>query len=618
MEQSQKSQKQPEKRQSRSTTKKKSKRTGKENNKLNEILFGLFLVLIIALIVAFSSNSVESLLLVLVKFILLIIFYVLLVFFFKRILKVRRSPKISKKQVSESSRKSKRKKEQKITIASVEELVHESGRQESEKLQEIEKGQETKQTEKSSSEEKTPEKEIEQKITIASVEGPVHESGRQESEKLQEIEKGQETKQTEKSSSEEKTPEKEIEQTIEEQVGKVSEKKQEKQPTGHPETQEIKTVSEIQKAPTKSLIKTLFFGIPSHYSSSSKEGRKLYNCNAPDELLLKYNEAEKYISEMKKEVEENLKLSDEEEEFLRKKLRLIQLRANQISLKKKVVEEKKKKIVEECLNQLKSKENLKNYERQYLSHTAQVSIDAGRYVGDEKKKSTAFAYAYLLILLMKDFKELEKILTSLFYVNCIYTVPLFCLPSKEEMTREEYQVNVLKRIHVRASNVDGSEERVLETEDDYLIRMSGIISIFFSINIFPQGREKEQPNLDKLWSWLQNFIRQDPNKYAVKMLDTFFSYVGPFLFFWPERKYFNNDEEQKKFREYLEKLKKTFQNSDDNTKVYLRALESNFSNLVKLYNKGSPGDLSSEYPDILTENPPKDSIIMEILKRKKT
>jgi hypothetical protein len=565
MEQSQKSQKQPKKRQSRSTAKKKSKGTGKEN-KLNEILVGLFLILIIALIVAFSSISVEGLLLVLVKFILLIFFYVLSVFFFKRILKIRRSPKISKKQVSQSSRKSKHKKEQKTTVTSVEEAVEPEG-QKREKLQEIEKGQEIKQTEKLSSEEKTPEKEVEQKTT-------------------------------------------------EEQVKKVFEEKQEKQSTEHPETQQIKTFSGTQKAPTKSSLESLLLEFPSRYSSSSEKERKIYNCDAPVELLSKYFEAENYVSDMKKEIE-NIKLSDEEDKFLREKLKLIQRRLNQVSATKKAVEEKKKSIVEECLNELKSKENLKNYERQYLSYIVQLSIDAARHVVDEKKIGSAFAYGYLLILLMKDFKELEKILTPLFYVNCIYTVPLFCLPSKEKMTPEEYEVNVLKRNRVLVSDVADTKEYGLEEEDDYLSRMSGIISLFFSINIFPQGRKKEESNLNNLWSWFQNFINQEPNKYAIKLLDRFFSYVGLFLFFWPEEgKYFNNAEEQRKFRKYLEKLKKTIRDDDENSKIYFRALEQTFSRLVELHNKRSPEDLLSEYPDILTEKPPKDSIIMKFFEKR--
>ncbi|KAG6457682.1 hypothetical protein O3G_MSEX010438 [Manduca sexta] len=132
----------------------------------------------------------------------------------------------------------------------------------------------------------------------------------------------------------------------------------------------------------------------------------------------------------------------------------------------------------------------------------------------------AFPLAAVTAALWSQFPEFGILLEANFHRSCPYLVPML-LPQKEGQTDKEFYMS---------RGYTYSEDGVVEKQDKFLRRMSGIFRLFCAIWIAKMPRFITVPNphgLQHGWQWLASFVnlRPEPDICAT-LLHDFFAVCG--------------------------------------------------------------------------------------------
>lgn len=132
----------------------------------------------------------------------------------------------------------------------------------------------------------------------------------------------------------------------------------------------------------------------------------------------------------------------------------------------------------------------------------------------------AFPLAAVTVALWSQFPEFGKLLEAYFHRQCPYLVPMF-LPQKEGQTDKDFY---LSRGYIY------NDEGVVEKQDKFLKRMSGIFTLRCAIWIARTPRFLNVPNPHGLrngWQWLASFINLKPEPdICATLLHDFFNVCG--------------------------------------------------------------------------------------------
>lgn len=131
----------------------------------------------------------------------------------------------------------------------------------------------------------------------------------------------------------------------------------------------------------------------------------------------------------------------------------------------------------------------------------------------------AFCYASVIISLWNEFPDFGKLLLANFYKQCPYLIP-FYPPRTVDQSDEEYYVS-LGYLYVNG---------VVETQDKFLKRMTGIMRLYSSIIVSNPKRDQNQQNPHGImegWRWLAAFLNLEPySQISATMLHVFLENVG--------------------------------------------------------------------------------------------
>lgn len=132
----------------------------------------------------------------------------------------------------------------------------------------------------------------------------------------------------------------------------------------------------------------------------------------------------------------------------------------------------------------------------------------------------AFPLAAVTVTLWAQFPDFGKLLEAYFHQLCPYLVPMF-LPQKEGQTDKEFYMS---------RGYTYSEEGVVEKQDKFLKRMSGIFRLRCAIWIAATPKFLNTPNPHGLqfgWQWLASFINLKPEPdICATLLHDFFTVCG--------------------------------------------------------------------------------------------
>ncbi|KAI5635888.1 GLE1-like domain-containing protein [Phthorimaea operculella] len=132
----------------------------------------------------------------------------------------------------------------------------------------------------------------------------------------------------------------------------------------------------------------------------------------------------------------------------------------------------------------------------------------------------AFPLAAVTVALWAQFPEFGKLLEAYFHRHCPYLVPMF-LPQKEGQTDKEFYLS---------RGYTYNDEGVVEKQDKFLKRMSGIFRLRCAIWIAKTPRFLNTPNPHGLrygWQWLASFINLKPEPdISATLLHDFFNVCG--------------------------------------------------------------------------------------------
>ncbi|XP_053613860.1 mRNA export factor Gle1 [Plodia interpunctella] len=136
------------------------------------------------------------------------------------------------------------------------------------------------------------------------------------------------------------------------------------------------------------------------------------------------------------------------------------------------------------------------------------------------KPEAAFPLAAVTVALSSQFPTFSKLLEANFHRQCPYLVPMF-LPQKEGQTDKEFYLS---------RGYTYNDEGVVEKQDKFLKRMSGIFRLCCAIWIAKTPRFVNAPNPHGLfygWRWLASFINLRPEPdISATLLHDFFSVCG--------------------------------------------------------------------------------------------
>lgn len=132
----------------------------------------------------------------------------------------------------------------------------------------------------------------------------------------------------------------------------------------------------------------------------------------------------------------------------------------------------------------------------------------------------AFPLASVTAALWSQFPEFGKLLEAYFHRECPYLVPMF-LPQKEGQTDKEFYLS---------RGYTYNDEGVVEKQDKFLKRMSGIFRLRCAIWIAKTPRFLNTPNPHGLkygWQWMASFINLKPEPdISATLLHDFFTVCG--------------------------------------------------------------------------------------------
>lgn len=132
----------------------------------------------------------------------------------------------------------------------------------------------------------------------------------------------------------------------------------------------------------------------------------------------------------------------------------------------------------------------------------------------------AFPLAAITVALWSRFPEFGKLLEAYFQRQCPYLVPMF-LPQKEGQTDKDFYMS---------RGYTYNEEGVVEKQDKFLKRMSGIFRLFCAIWISEVPNFINAPNPQGLkygWHWLASFVNLKPEPdICATLIHDFFSVCG--------------------------------------------------------------------------------------------
>lgn len=132
----------------------------------------------------------------------------------------------------------------------------------------------------------------------------------------------------------------------------------------------------------------------------------------------------------------------------------------------------------------------------------------------------AFPLAAVVIALWASFPDFGKLLLANFHKQCPYLVPMF-MPQKEGQTDKEFYLS---------RGYTYNDEGVVEKQDKFLKRMSGIFRLICAIWIMSTPKFINIPNPHGLqygWQWLASFINLKPEPdICATLLYDFFTVCG--------------------------------------------------------------------------------------------
>ena len=142
--------------------------------------------------------------------------------------------------------------------------------------------------------------------------------------------------------------------------------------------------------------------------------------------------------------------------------------------------------------------------------------------GDEQvsgNQDSAFAIAAVTVGVMTQFEDVVDLVISEFHKQCPFLVPYY-IQKQENQELNDY----LKTLGYNF------EEGVVEKQDKYLRRMTGIMRLYAAVLISepPQGPNHPHPHgLDKAWTWLTCLLNLKPQPdITATMLHTFLQVTG--------------------------------------------------------------------------------------------
>lgn len=132
----------------------------------------------------------------------------------------------------------------------------------------------------------------------------------------------------------------------------------------------------------------------------------------------------------------------------------------------------------------------------------------------------AFPLAAVTVALWSQFPIFGKLLEANFHRQCPYLVPMF-LPQKEGQTDKEFYLS---------RGYTYNDEGVVEKQDKFLKRMSGIFRLYCAIWIAKMPRFLNTTNPHSLcqgWKWLASFVNLKPEPdICATLLTDFFTVCG--------------------------------------------------------------------------------------------
>jgi len=150
-------------------------------------------------------------------------------------------------------------------------------------------------------------------------------------------------------------------------------------------------------------------------------------------------------------------------------------------------------------------EQAKNYA---LMNIAEIFIQQAEVQVMSQPKS-AFSYCYLIVFLMAKYPALKDFVLGFFYEKCPYTVPL--LPKLVSGNAQEFKIVCLKY----KSGVNG-----LESEENYINRMSGYICLYASLTVINVNGLINPFGIENAWGWLARVLNFQPVDPFVRLILT--------------------------------------------------------------------------------------------------
>ncbi|KAF5306973.1 hypothetical protein FQR65_LT07195 [Abscondita terminalis] len=130
----------------------------------------------------------------------------------------------------------------------------------------------------------------------------------------------------------------------------------------------------------------------------------------------------------------------------------------------------------------------------------------------------AYSYAAIIVALWNDNPDFGKLLLAHMYKQCPYLVPFYPVQSAGQ-TDQDYYLSLGYQYN----------ENVVEKQDKFLKRMTGIIRLYSAIIISkPKRGQKENPyGISEGWRWLSSFLNLPPKPdITATMLHVFLENVG--------------------------------------------------------------------------------------------
>lgn len=135
---------------------------------------------------------------------------------------------------------------------------------------------------------------------------------------------------------------------------------------------------------------------------------------------------------------------------------------------------------------------------------AKKFVDQASTTFSTTNPQTIFAVAAIIVAIWQDFPVFGKLFLALLYKECPFLVPLL-LPRNPGQDEKSYLISLGYRIN---------KENIIETENQFLKRISSIQSLYSAILLTKLRRDKindQHPHsLENGWIWLTNILNLEP------------------------------------------------------------------------------------------------------------